>query len=45
MFHEKFREGIISAKQFDRDDVDYILSKGRDMINMKNSDHLNGKMI
>jgi len=45
MFHEKFREGIISAKQFERDDVDYILSKGRDMINMKNSDHLNGKIL
>ncbi len=45
MFHEKFREGIISAKQFERDDVDYILSKGRDMINMKNSDLLDGKIL
>lgn len=45
MFHEKFREGIISAKQFDRNDVEYILSKGRDAINLKNSNLLNGKIL
>ena len=45
MFHEKFREGIISAKQFEKDDVEYILSKGRDMLNIKNSNLLNGKIL
>ncbi|MBY8984614.1 MAG: aspartate carbamoyltransferase [Candidatus Lokiarchaeota archaeon] len=45
MFHEKFREGIISAKQFERDDIEYILSKGRDMINIKNSNLLSGKIL
>ena len=45
MFHEKFREGIISAKQFERDDIEYILSKGKEMINIKNSNLLNGKIL
>ncbi|MHA2034834.1 MAG: aspartate carbamoyltransferase [Promethearchaeota archaeon] len=45
MFHEKFREGIISAKQFDKDDVNYILSKSRDMIKKKNTNLLNGKIL
>ncbi|MHA1986860.1 MAG: aspartate carbamoyltransferase [Promethearchaeota archaeon] len=45
MFHEKFREGIISAKQFERDDIEYILSKGREMIKAKNSNLLNGKIL
>ncbi|MHA2280855.1 MAG: aspartate carbamoyltransferase [Promethearchaeota archaeon] len=45
MFHEKFREGIISAKQFDREDVEYILSRGRDMISEKNSNLLNDKIL
>jgi len=45
MFHEKFPEGIISAKQFDREDIEYILSKGRKMISIKNSNLLNGKIL
>ncbi|MHA2183247.1 MAG: aspartate carbamoyltransferase [Promethearchaeota archaeon] len=45
MFHEKVSEGIISAKQFDRDDIEYIISKGRDMIKVKNSNLLNGKIL
>jgi len=45
MFKEKFREGIISAKQFDRDDIDYILKKGKEMMNVKNSNILNGKIL
>ncbi len=45
MFHEKFREGIISAKQFDKDDIEYILSKSREMIKKKNTDLLNGKIL
>ena len=45
MFHEKFLEGIISAKQFDREDIEYILSKGRKMISIKNSNLLNGKIL
>ncbi|GAG80508.1 unnamed protein product, partial [marine sediment metagenome] len=36
---------IISAKQFDRDDIEYILKKGKEMINVKNSNVLNGKIL
>jgi len=28
-FKEKFREGIISAKDFTREDIDHILKKGK----------------
>jgi len=45
MFSEKFPEGIISAKQFDREDIEYILSKGREMISIKNSNILKGKIL
>ena len=45
MFKEKFSEGIISAKQFNREDLEYILSKGREMITIKNSNILNGKIL
>jgi aspartate carbamoyltransferase catalytic subunit len=45
MFHEKFSEGIISAKQFDREDVEYLLKKGKEMIKIKNSDLLHGKIL
>ncbi len=45
MFKQKFREGIISAKQFNREDVEYILKKGREMIVSKNSNLLQGKII
>ncbi len=45
MFKEKFKEGIISAKNFNRDDIEYILKKGSEMINLKNSSLLNGKIL
>ncbi|MFX1308134.1 MAG: aspartate carbamoyltransferase [Promethearchaeota archaeon] len=45
MFREKFSEGIISAKQFDRDDINYILKKGKEMIKIKNSNLLHGKIL
>lgn len=45
MFKEKFSEGIISAKQFDREDIDYILKKGKYMIDIKNSNLLQGKIL
>ncbi|MFX1377546.1 MAG: aspartate carbamoyltransferase [Promethearchaeota archaeon] len=45
MFKEKFREGIISAKQFDREDIEYILKKGKEMIEIKNSNLLHGKIL
>ena len=45
MFKEKFREGIISARQFDRDDIEYILKKGQEMIKIKNSDILKDKIL
>ncbi|MFX1419048.1 MAG: aspartate carbamoyltransferase [Promethearchaeota archaeon] len=45
MFKEKFSEGIISAKQFDREDIEYILKKGKEMIKTKNSNLLNGKIL
>ncbi|KKL87613.1 hypothetical protein LCGC14_1932960 [marine sediment metagenome] len=45
MFKEKFSEGIISAKQFDREDIEYILKKGNDMIHIRNSNLLQGKIL
>ncbi|MFX1321830.1 MAG: aspartate carbamoyltransferase [Promethearchaeota archaeon] len=44
-FKEKFNEGIISAKQFDREDIDYILKKAKEMIQIKNSNILQGKIL
>ena len=45
-FKEKFREGIISAKDFTREDIDHILKKGKEMIqNKKNSELLKGKIL
>lgn len=45
-FKEKFKEGIITAKDFSREDIDYILQKGRDMIhNNKNTELLRGKIL
>jgi aspartate carbamoyltransferase catalytic subunit len=45
MFKEKFSEGVISAKQFDREDIEYILKKGKEMISTKNSSLLQGKIL
>jgi len=45
MFHEKFTEGIISAKQFDSEDIEYILKKGKEMISERNSNLLKGKIL
>jgi aspartate carbamoyltransferase catalytic subunit len=45
MFKEKFSEGVISAKQFDREDIEYILKKGKEMITTKNSNVLQGKIL
>jgi aspartate carbamoyltransferase catalytic subunit len=45
MFQEKFREGIISAKQFDRQDIEYFLKKGKEMAQIKNSNLLHGKIL
>ena len=44
-FKEKFNQGIISAKQFDREDIEYILKRARDMIKIKNSNLLQGKIL
>ncbi len=45
MFKEKFREGVISAKQFDREDIEYILKKAKEMNETKNSNLLHGKIL
>jgi len=45
MFKEKFAEGIISAKQFNREDIEYILQKAKEMSQIKNSNILNGKIL
>lgn len=45
MFKEKFGEGIISAKQFNREDIEYLLKKGREMMNSTNSNLLKGKIL
>jgi aspartate carbamoyltransferase catalytic subunit len=45
-FKEKFREGIISAKDFSREDIDHILKKAKEMIqNKKSSEILKGKIL
>jgi len=45
MFKEKFGEGIISAKQFNREDIEYLLKRGKEMIQVKNSNLLQGKIL
>ncbi|MCK4383966.1 MAG: aspartate carbamoyltransferase, partial [Candidatus Lokiarchaeota archaeon] len=45
MFKEKFKEGIISARQFNREDIGYILKKSREMIKNTNSHLLRGKIL
>ncbi|MBD3195832.1 MAG: aspartate carbamoyltransferase [Candidatus Lokiarchaeota archaeon] len=45
MFQEKFREGIVSARDFNREDIEYILKKGQEMIKVKNLDILKGKIL
>ncbi len=45
MFKEKFSEGIISAKQFSREDIEYLLKKGKEMINTENPNLLKGKIL
>jgi aspartate carbamoyltransferase catalytic subunit len=46
MFKDKFKEGIISARDFTRDDIEYILKKAREMIrNHNKSNILNGKIL
>lgn len=44
-FKEKFIQGIISAKQFDREDIEYILVRAKEMIQIKNSSILQGKIL
>ena len=45
-FKEKFKEGIISAKDFSREDIDYILKRAKDIIlNKNNSEVLKGKIL
>jgi len=45
-FKEKFREGIISAKDFTREDIDYILKKAKGVMhNKNNSEVLKGKIL
>ena len=45
MFHENFREGVISARQFKREDIEYLLKKSKEMLKTKNSNLLNGKIL
>jgi aspartate carbamoyltransferase catalytic subunit len=46
MFKDKFKEGIISARDFTRDDIEYLLKKAREMIrNHNKSQLLNGKIL
>lgn len=46
MFKEKFHEGIISARAFNREDIEYILNQARKMVhNDKSSDLLKGKIL
>lgn len=46
MFKEKFQEGIITARTFNREDIEYILKKAKEMLqNDKNLDLLKGKIL
>ena len=45
MFKQKFGEGIISAKQFNRGDIEYLLERGKEMLQVKNSALLKGKIL
>ncbi|MHA1413254.1 MAG: aspartate carbamoyltransferase [Promethearchaeota archaeon] len=46
MFRDKFKDGIISARDFDRDDIEYILEKARQMMKIgKKSKILEGKIL
>ena len=45
MFKKKFKDGIISAKQFNREDISYILKKSKEMIKNTNSNLLRGKIL
>jgi aspartate carbamoyltransferase catalytic subunit len=45
-FKDKFKEGIISAKDFTREDIEYLLKKAKEMmINKRNSDLLKNKIL
>jgi len=45
-FKQKFKEGIITAKDFTRDDIEYILERARKIIRSKdNSNLLKGKIL
>jgi len=44
-FKEKFKEGIITCRDFEREDVDYIIGKAKELINIKNSNRLSGKIL
>jgi len=44
-FQEKFSNGFISAKQFSREDIEYILNVAKEMMKTKNSDTLKGKIL
>jgi len=46
MFRDKFKDGIISARDFERDDIEYILEKARQMMKIgKKSKILEGKIL
>jgi len=45
MFRDKFREGIISARDFTQGDIEYLLDKGHKMLSVKNSNILSGKIL
>ncbi|MFX0059143.1 MAG: aspartate carbamoyltransferase [Candidatus Hodarchaeota archaeon] len=45
-FKDKFKEGIITAKDFSREDIEYILKKAKEMIkNKRYSDLLKNKIL
>ncbi len=45
MFREKFKEGIISARDFTREDIEYLLKRGHEMMEVQSSDILSGKIL
>ncbi len=45
MMSEKFKKGIISARDFNRDDIEYFLERAHEMISVKSSEILSNKIL
>jgi aspartate carbamoyltransferase catalytic subunit len=44
-FKEKFEQGIITCREFEREDIDYIIERAKHLMDVKNSNRLTGKIL